>query len=99
MKDNLFAMLIENESRFKRRDVFLFRNDENDTYDTLDWHTFILQSRKVSRALISLGFGERNNIGIFSDNRPEWVIADTGVIASKNVVVPFYSTLSLLFTA
>jgi len=52
------------------------------------------ESQKVSRALISMGFSCADNIGIFSNNRPEWVISDIGILGARAVVVPFYATSS-----
>ena len=94
MRDNLIEMLIENTSLYESRDVFRYRKGETSTYSSISWRALLDNVKKVSKALIALGFDTNENIGIISDNRPEWSMADLGIIASKNVVVPLYSTSS-----
>jgi long-chain acyl-CoA synthetase len=94
MKENIVNLIMENASRFNSREVFRFRKAGSKIYESITWENFRRESQKVSRALISLGLGSADNIGIFSDNRPEWVISDLGIVGSRCVVVPFYATSS-----
>uniref|UniRef100_A0A8D1X653 Long-chain-fatty-acid--CoA ligase n=2 Tax=Sus scrofa TaxID=9823 RepID=A0A8D1X653_PIG len=52
-------------------------------------------SECVGSALIHKGFkaGPENFVGIFAQNRPEWVIIEQGCFAYSMVVVPLYDTL------
>jgi len=50
---------------------------------------------------VSLGFGEMgvkagDRVAIIAESRPEWLIADLGVLAAGAVTVPIYPTLSAL---
>jgi long-chain acyl-CoA synthetase len=94
MKENIVNMILERASRYSSREVFRFKKAESNNYESINWESFVSKSQKVSRALISLGLGPSDNIGIFSDNRPEWVISDLGIIGIRSVVVPFYATSS-----
>lgn len=47
-----------------------------------------------SSALQKLGIEKGENVAILSENRPEWVISDLGVMAAGGVVVPLHITLS-----
>ncbi|CAI2351085.1 unnamed protein product [Caenorhabditis sp. 36 PRJEB53466] len=53
-------------------------------------------SDHVSQAIRKLGIttGEEARIGIYSKNRPEWVLADMAVHNFSNVTVPMYDTIS-----
>jgi long-chain acyl-CoA synthetase len=94
MKDNIVKMIMERASRYNTREVFRFRKAGSNIYDSINWDSFVSESQKISKALISLGLNPSDNIGIFSDNRPEWVISDLGIISIKSVVVPLYATSS-----
>jgi len=94
MKENVVNMVLERASKYGSRELFRFRKPGSSIYESISWENFIIESQKISRALISLGFGPSDNIGIFSDNRPEWMISDLGIIGIRSVTVPFYSTSS-----
>lgn len=87
-------MVMERVSQYGSREVFRFKVGESDIYRSISWDDFAEDTKKVSRALISMGFEPADNIGIFSDNRPEWVISDLGILGARGVVVPFYATSS-----
>jgi long-chain acyl-CoA synthetase len=94
MQENIVNMILERASRYGSREVFRSKNIESKIYESISWDSFVSDSQKVSRALITLGFGSADNIGIFSSNRPEWVISDIGIMGIRSVVVPFYDTAS-----
>jgi long-chain acyl-CoA synthetase len=94
MKENVVSMVLERASKYGSREVFRYRKPGSNIYESISWENFISESQKVSRALISLGFGQSDNIGIFSDNRPEWMMSDLGIIGIRSLTVPFYSTSS-----
>lgn len=94
MKENLIDMILERASHYGSRDVFRYRDAKSKTYKSISWDNFISNSGKVSRALISSGVEPLENVGIFSDNCPEWTITDIGIVGIRSVVVPFYSTSS-----
>jgi long-chain acyl-CoA synthetase len=94
MKENIVTMVLDRASKYGSREVFRYNKIGSTDYRSINWENFVNESQMVSRALISLGFGPADNIGIFSDNRPEWLISDLGIIAMRCVVVPFYATSS-----
>jgi long-chain acyl-CoA synthetase len=92
MKENIINMILERASRYGSREVFRYKSGDSNVYKSISWDSFIDESQKVTRALITMGLGPSDNIGIFSSNRPEWVISDIGIIGNRSVVVPFYDT-------
>jgi long-chain acyl-CoA synthetase len=94
MNGNLINILKERTSVYGSREVFRFKKGESNTYIGISWDNLLSECQKVSRALISSGLGYEDKIGIFSDNRPEWVISDLGTIGIRGVVVPLYATSS-----
>jgi long-chain acyl-CoA synthetase len=50
-----------------------------------------------ARGLIAQGVGSGDRVGIFSYNRPEWVVADLAALSTGAIVVPVaYNLTSLL---
>ena len=87
-------MVLDRSLRYKSREVFRQRINESESFRTITWDSLVSISRKVSCSLLSLGTEVSENIGIFSENKPEWIFADLGIIGARGVVVPFYSTSS-----
>ena len=87
-------MLMERAARLGSREVFKFRKSNSSEYGSVNWTELANKVRETSSALCSLGFKYGDNIGIFSDNRPEWTISDFGILGVRAVVVPFYATSS-----
>lgn len=96
MKEHLFEMLMERAERLGLREVFKYRKSNSSEYASLNWTELANNVKAVSSALYSLGYRYGDNIGIFSDNRPEWTISDFGILGVRAVVVPFYATSSKL---
>ncbi len=94
MKQHISHMVRNRAERYGEREVFRFRKRNSKFYSSLNWKQLLADTDLVSKALISLGFGHEAMIGIFSENRAEWTIADLGILAIRGVVVPFYATSS-----
>ncbi|KAM5279348.1 long-chain-fatty-acid--CoA ligase 1 isoform 3-T6 [Hipposideros larvatus] len=64
-------------------------------YEWLTYNQVAEMAECVGSALIHKGFKTSPNqyIGIFAQNRPEWVIIEQGCFAYSMVVVPLYDTL------
>ena len=85
---------MDRASRYNSREVFRQRDPETNSYKKFSWESLVSTSQMVSRSLLSLGTDTLENVGVFSDNRPEWIFSDLGIIGIRGVVVPFYSTSS-----
>lgn len=75
-----------------------FRDDEFLRYKKdADWHSLTYgevarRVRELALGLSSLGLRSKDRIAIWSENRPEWNIADLASIAISAVDVPVYTT-------
>ena len=94
MKEHLVDLILERAAHYGSREVFKFKKNYSTNYECLSWNQLAIEIQNVSKALLSFGFGEKDNIGIFSDNRPEWTISDFGILGVRGVVVPLYATAS-----
>ncbi|MEM6925344.1 MAG: long-chain fatty acid--CoA ligase [Myxococcota bacterium] len=59
----------------------------------LTWGEYGLGAREVAAGLAGLGIEAGQRVGIIADNRPEWVMAQMGIMATGAVPAPMYATL------
>ena len=52
--------------------------------------------RLAANALAALGVDEQENVGIFSQNKPECLMTDFAAFANRAVTIPLYATSSPL---
>ncbi|MFZ4706897.1 MAG: AMP-dependent synthetase/ligase [Bacteroidales bacterium] len=94
MEKHLIEMVRNRAALYGTREVFRFRKPGTKVYSSYSWKELITISDNVAKSLLALGFAPNSNIGIFSDNKPEWTLADLGILAIRGVVVPFFGTAS-----
>lgn len=72
-----------------------WRPDGNSPYEWMTYSQVRKKAHFFGSALVQKGFAPSNDttIGIFSQNRTEWVISDLGCMTFSMVTAPLYSTL------
>jgi long-chain acyl-CoA synthetase len=65
---------------------------EPDALTTFTWAQYRDAVHGVGRALIALGVQPGDTVAIIANNRPEWLIADLGILAAGAVPTPIYVT-------
>ena len=77
----------------KRRSAqpFLWAKKDGE-WRALTWAETERQVRALARALVKLGVGRGDRVGLIAENRPEWVIADLAIMAAGAISVPTYTT-------
>lgn len=90
MKQHIVHLLRDRAKKYGSREVYRFRTETG--YKSISWNELVPATEKISKALLRLGFGYNSNIGIFSNNRPEWSITDYAILGIRGVVVPFFGT-------
>ncbi len=87
---NLAAMFFAQARRRGDR-PFLWAKSEG-AYRALSWREAAAQVSDLARGLRALGLERGDRVGLVSENRPEWVIADLAIISAGGVTVPAYTT-------
>ncbi len=64
------------------------------SYISLNYRELAEQVQTCASALINLGVRPAERIAIWSENRPEWVIADLGAMLAGAITVPLHTTFS-----
>lgn len=71
-----------------------YRDYETSQWIPITWNQFSQTVRQIANALVELGVQEEENIGIFSQNKPECLYVDFGAFANRAVTIPLYATSS-----
>jgi long-chain acyl-CoA synthetase len=66
----------------------------NGTWVKTSTKQFIDKGYQISKALVAMGLNEGDKVAIISNNRPEWNIADIGIMMAGCINVPIYPTIS-----
>ncbi|MCI6492009.1 MAG: long-chain fatty acid--CoA ligase [Prevotella sp.] len=89
------AMLpYEQAKKYSTRTVFEYQDFGSKVWKSASWTDFAENVRRISRALLSLGVGVQENIGVFSQNALQYIYTDFGAFGVRAVTVPFYATSS-----
>jgi len=86
----LTAMFFDQAERLGER-AFLWAK-EDDRYRALGWAETAERVRALAQGLRSLGLEPGDRVVLVSENRPEWLIADIGIMAAGGITVPSYTT-------
>jgi long-chain acyl-CoA synthetase len=70
---------------------FLWARHES-RYQAISWNAAARDVRRLALGLRSLGIGRGERVGLVSENRPEWVIADLAIMSAGAITVPAYVT-------
>jgi long-chain acyl-CoA synthetase len=65
---------------------------ENGNWSAISWKDAARQVSALATSLKSLGLVSGDRVMLVSENRPEWCIADLGIMAAGCVTVPTYTT-------
>ena len=61
-------------------------------YQAITWAAAARDVRRLALGLRSLGIARGERVGLVSENRPEWVIADLAIMTAGAITVPAYVT-------
>lgn len=92
MKQHIFHLLEDRTKKYDQQTMYRFKEQSAGVYHSLSWNEVHATVVALSKALIAEGYGYESMIGIFSNNRPQWSIADYGILAIRGITVPFFGT-------
>lgn len=93
-KSRLSDLIQVQAKKYGERVALRYRDYKTETWIPVSWNRFSETVKTVSNALIELGVTAQENIGIFSQNKPECLYTDFGAFACRAVTVPLYATSS-----
>ena len=95
MSQTRFSVLIHQQAKkYGDRVALKHRDYKTSTWIPTTWNQFSDAVATVSNALIEMGVGVQENIGVFTQNKPESLFMDFGAFGIRAVTVPLYATSS-----
>jgi len=88
--DNLVSLFLT-RAREKGDAPFLWAKREGE-WRSISWNEAARQIAALSATLQRIGLQPGDRVALVSENRPEWLIADLGIMAAGCVTVPTYTT-------
>jgi len=79
------------EAALKGERPFLWTKQDG-TYRATSWRATAEAIGALARGLRLLGLKPGERVGLVSENRPEWIIADLAIMAAGAITVPAYTT-------
>ena len=95
MSQPRFSVLIHQQAKkYGDRVALKHRDYKTNTWIPITWNQFSETVFTVSNALIEMGVNVQENIGVFTQNKPESLFMDFGAFGVRAVTVPLYATSS-----
>ena len=90
----LSRLVPQQAEKYGNKVVLKYRDYATATWIPVTWTQFAATVRQVSNALLALGAEVQENVGVFSQNKPECLYVDFGAFANLVVTIPLYATSS-----
>jgi long-chain acyl-CoA synthetase len=85
------ALFFDALARYDRADALLHK--VRGVWEPVSHRTILERVRRTALGLARLGIVANDRVGILSENRPEWLIADYACLCTRITDVPIYPTL------
>lgn len=95
MVDSCLSRLVRQQAeKYGDKVALKYRDYTTATWIPVTWNRFADLVDKTARAFVKLGVGIQENVGVFSQNKPECLYVDFGAFKDRIVTVPLYATSS-----
>lgn len=91
---HLSVLIHKQAEKYGNRVALRFRDYETEKWIPVSWNRFSGIVKTAACALLELGVEEEENIGVFSQNKPECLYVDFAAFANRVVSIPLYATSS-----
>lgn len=90
-----YAELIHRQAeKYGSRTALKYRDNTSGKWLKISWQAFSEKVMLTAKAMAEFGIEVQENIGIYSQNMPEYLFTDFGAYANRVVTVPMYATSS-----
>ena len=93
-KCHLSVLIHQQAKKYSDKTVLIYRDFGSLKWKNLSWNNFSKAVSQVSNAMLNLGIGVQENVGVFAQNCVQYLFTDFGAFGIRAVTVPFYATSS-----
>ena len=91
---HLSVLVHDQAKNYVDREAMIYQDFGCEQWKSYSWNEFSSCVRTVSNAMLNLGVKVQENVGVFSQNCPQYLFCDYGAWGIRAVTVPFYATSS-----
>ena len=89
------SVLVHDQAKlYGDRGALIYQDFGSEQWRIYTWNEFSLHVKTLSNALLNLGVKVQENVGVFSQNCPQYLFCDYGAWGIRAVTIPFYATSS-----
>lgn len=89
-REHLAVMIREAARRFGEKAAMRYRDGTD--WKSVSYRELGARVQTLAKALLESGIRDGDRVGIISQNRPEWAVADFAILSVRAVSVPVYAT-------
>ena len=93
-KCHLSVLIHQQAKKYGDRQVLIYRDFGSLKWKSMSWNVFSDKVKQVSNAMLNLGIGVQENVGVFAQNCVQYLFTDFGAFGIRAVTVPLYATSS-----
>ena len=94
INSHLSVLVHDVAAKYGDREALIYKDFGGTTWKSYSWNQFSGIVKQVSNAMLALGVGVQENIGVFSQNSVQYLFTDFGAWGVRAVTIPFYATSS-----
>ena len=91
---HLSVLIHRQAEKYGDRIALKYRDYEKAQWIPITWNEFSHEVKVTANAMAKVGVQVQENIGIFSQNKPECLFVDFAAFANRAVTIPLYATSS-----
>ena len=94
INSHLSVLVHDQAKNYGDREAMIYQGFGSEQWKSYSWNDFSRNVKVVSNAMLNIGVRVQENIGVFSQNCPQYLFCDYGAWGIRAVTVPFYATSS-----
>ena len=95
MHEHWGRMLKRKAEEHKAHAVYAWKDKTTGNWEKQYWEQFVADVENAALALIDLGIEPGDKVAIWSENMPQWLIADMAITMVRGVSVPLYANATV----
>ncbi len=94
VNSHLSRLVQDVAAKYGDREALIYKDYGSSQWKSYSWNEFSARVRQVSNAMLNMGVGVQENVGVFSQNSVDYLFTDFGAWGIRAVTIPFYATSS-----